>query len=741
MAIICIPKKEANKLKQGIKNGDFDIAKLIEMTSSLRRAVFERYLSKDLAKFVNTEFEKAIASNKKTALAEWAEKTFKGKDGTKVRDITDRIQDLQDSELLDSGKEINMMEDLISEKLGVNITAKELEGIVEHTDKLKKLDTVNELGLPTIEYWKARKELMDYVNSLSPTHNLKVATSISGRAAMLTSFKSPLINITSNSIMDAFGKVVRRFEALTKGKPMISGLNNDFAIDYIKYANKVYQASGSDPSRMVTVKDDSKFLGEKVVHSEGKGVIRKVGKFNEDVIFKQLMGSPDVFFSALNFADSANVNSSIIARQEGLTGKEAKARALELLKDAVIFNPTTIQGQNIRSQAMEEAFYWTYTNDSVYSKAALEIRGFLNNITGDLSLGDNLIPFAKTPANVVGTMVDASGIKAIYDIWRVSKGIKTGDAEMVRKGIRKLVIAGFGILGAFILSKILKPDDYIGEYSSYNDKERSLIELKNGSYNSIKIGNKWISLDYFGLLGSPLVGFLEAERGVNAPDKAWKYFLGVAKQAIKIPGFETLRDSLDNVWDTVSDSDISPKTILSDAKASFVDFVSARVIPAIISDAAKAIDDTDREADTSTEKIMKKIPGIREKLDEKIDLFGKPINTENPLSTLFFGTRLKTYEGNHIVNELNRLSAQGELPSIGDIKYSSTRVKKLEEQIGKGEFNRFLTEFGQTWYDDLEELFDINSYQEATDSEKKKKIEKKKDNVLKNLLKDYGYTK
>ena len=76
MKILCIPVEIADKLKSIAQKGEFDIEKMYEMDSASRRALFEKHVSKDLAKFINGEFEKAMISDSTNALKRWAEKTF-----------------------------------------------------------------------------------------------------------------------------------------------------------------------------------------------------------------------------------------------------------------------------------------------------------------------------------------------------------------------------------------------------------------------------------------------------------------------------------------------------------------------------------------------------------------------------------------------------------------------------------------------------------------------------------------
>jgi len=147
--------------------------------------------------------------------------------------------------------------DFVSEKAGVSIKETETKTIVE---KAKKIDEAQKelgdnIGNPAkekenIDFFVAKKEMNDYLQSISPASKIKVLTGTIGRGMMLASVKSPLLNIGSNMEVGFTEALSRR---LTSGK--ISGANNQLAIDYMKMVNKVYQKSGYDISRMMTLSD------------------------------------------------------------------------------------------------------------------------------------------------------------------------------------------------------------------------------------------------------------------------------------------------------------------------------------------------------------------------------------------------------------------------------------------------------------------------------------------------------
>jgi hypothetical protein len=140
-----------------------------------------------------------------------------------------------------------------------------------------------------------------------------------------------------------------------------------------------------------------------VVTTQGKGAVRKVGRLVEDVVFKQLMGAPDTLFSSIHFADSANLHSLRIA-------KDNKEKGTKIMQDAMRLEPKTAEGEIVRAQAIMDAEVATWTNTSHASKITTGIRKLINEASGDLRLGDQFLPFIKTPANVIETGLDYAGM-------------------------------------------------------------------------------------------------------------------------------------------------------------------------------------------------------------------------------------------------------------------------------------------------------------------------------------------
>ncbi len=742
MAKSCIPKAVVEKMKQAIRDGDINIKELYDMRSSLeRRQVFESFTSSELAQDINASFEKAIVSKQKDALRKFVENTFNPKQKTEKNyaNVVNRINELDKLGVLNDSNADNYLSDLIADVMGVSLTTQEIKGISEKANNLEELfNKPTDDGIPPIEYWEARKKMDDYIASLTPSSNLRVLTSTIGRGSMLFSIKSPLVNIESNTV-NAIVQAVEKRVASNNYK----GLNGDFALNYIKKVNDIYQKSGYDISRMESITTNQRRLGEEVTSSQGEGPIRKVGQFYDDIVFKQLMGAPDVAFSSFAFADSADLASTKIAQQMGLEGDGAKATALEIFKDATKIKPDTVSGEIVRAQAIADAKYATWTNDGGYGDMAMSIRTAINNATGDIRLGDQLMPFIKTPANVIQAGVDAAGVGAFRGFLKLpeaKKAMLEGNGEPMKEVVRLFIRSGLGLTLATVLSFMFDPEDFIGEYDILSAKERDSARIKNAPYNSIKIGDKYISLDYFGPLASAFVGIMYGRKyGKDIPSSLFQYARGAGTQALKFPGLREFSGIIQDINNSAQKGDLGDITqgLTDDA----IGYIRSRTIPAIVNDFARGSDAFERVADGGVDRAKAGIPGLRETLPKKINqITGEPKKSEGFLSTMLFGSRIKKADESKIVTEFKTLSNAGYAPVASDIT-TSGRMKELKSQLDDKTFQQALEFYWKEYSKEVLQKLGSVSYIKSDNDKKKKELDKIRGEAVDKTLRKFNYKK
>jgi len=747
MAAFCIPKKYLDNLKNSALRSEVKISEIIKMTSKERRAYFDKFVEPDVSKFINVEFEKALTNQREDALLDWAKGVFSPTEkGTpKYKNVLDKIKELKDKGTISGENLDNYLEDLVSDKMGVSITEEEAQKITvlanDIADKEKALGELQskfgtlEGEKETTEFFLASRKMDDYLNSLVPSSRAKVFFSTIARGTMLASVKSPILNIGSNTLVGMTEALTRR---LAEGK--LGSYQIKVAKDYITMVNRIYQKTGYDVSRMTSLNDlvagGGKTLGEVVTHSQGKGVIRRVGRFYEDIVFKQLMGAPDVAFSSAHFIDSAAITANKYAKGD----KEIYEK---VLSDSMRINPLTTEGRIVRDRAITDATVATWTNESYSSKLALELRNLINKASGNLRVGDTLFPFVKTPANVVETGLDYAGVGFLKSGIRLAKMIRSGevkgvaDAAKIFLASRDTVRSGIGVVGAILIANQIDDADFMG---AYDPARAQISSLKNKNYNAIKIGNHWVSMDWFGPLAPPLTGILYAKKyGKNqsAAARAVGYGKAVGQQAFRLPVISEMVDYFKRrTFENPNEIDV--QEMKKSAADSILSFFSARTVPSIIYDIAKATDPYVRETNGQLQALQSKLPGLRQVLPVKTSVLGEEIKSENPLLPILFGSRIKKEINDPVINEMDRLSEAGEMVTITDWnKSSSATISIIRSLSSDDKFRAIKKEYGQKVKAKFEEVMRSEKYIKADDADKQNMLDNAEAAIMKEYAKEY----
>ena len=670
----------------------------------------------------------------------------------KVQSITGKQMELFQSDRSAVGKAYDAVYDEVArnieDALGITIRADEAERILAKASELAgsvKADFAeNPAGNPSIETMRKIKEIKDLAASMTPTNAVALAVNSLGRANMLLSPKSALLNVWSNAETFLTEGIARRLFLKSSAKAVDSAAVRD----YLKYDFDVYKASGVMMSvvRKGELDDPGRVFGERFMSSAGDGAFRAWVRKMEKAVFDWSLGAGDAVSKAVNFADNANLEATKQAAAEGYAGEGLKRRATELFNDAVLYTPQTAIGTRIRENSINAAEVSTFTNKGKIAQFSGKIRNILNDASGSARVGDFVMPFVQTPANVVSLGLEYSfgAGRALLpqNISQIARDFRTGVISDTSKSvIRSAIRNGIGWLLAFGVAELLKPDDYISPFDLASQKEKDLVRFKNGVYNSVRIGGKYISLDYFGPLAAPIAGILEAKKREGTYEKAAAFAKSVLSQAGNIPGIKEASEIAG--WLDKAQKQDTLKTADDFANGIF-DQLLSRSIPAIATDIAKIIDPKERVNERGiVGAAAAKIPLARENLSAKVDLSeGVERKAESPLMTLLFGARVKTADQNAVAREIERLAAAGENVRLSDF----TRAKEFRDLTAKGkaqarlDFARGFTVGGlrvKGFAEQVEKLTASAVYSRKTDSQKAEAINDITANILKKLKRKY----
>lgn len=448
---------------------------------------------------------------------------------------------------------------------------RQLDNLVETG---KESETTDNLSGVSDEYLLAKSDLNNYINSITAKSSTIKNLSTIARNDLLANPATPIkttVSQFSNTVLDA---MTRRLASAASGKlPIVSSEVNAVANKYVAEAWHTFTKTGYNIGAMNSYDDGNSLgLGGKGIFKNenitdgstnamtriGK-IIQNTAKVSQKVVITALHSAPFNVAYHVTFADMARLRSTEIAKAEGLKGDARTARAVEIFTDAARIVPSTPEGAVVRAQAQEQAARITSTNDTVLSKLSVGFKNYLNDHVP--YLGDIIVPIAKIPATLIANGIENAGggiIMGAIDMHRGWAAMKADNVADVLKGSAQFqrglqrIIRTIGVLAAaaFVVSQIPKKDFYTNTYDV--------------SY--LRIGDKWINLEYIPWAGPAIVGMMKArEASGGVLQTMYAYGSGVVSPVRDLPFVSEL------------------SSIGSEGVAKYgSDFVTSRVVPSIL---------------------------------------------------------------------------------------------------------------------------------------------------------------
>lgn len=442
------------------------------------------------------------------------------------------------------------------------------------------------------------------------------------RTSMLLNLRTQVRNVVGNSVIvpvnvvgDRFASIVDRqlakrtgvrTKGTTKAKNIAKGVKTGIYRSYNDFKNKI---------------NTRDFQGDRWEIGHGNA-------FNNKTLIGRKMNSIDRFNSFLldvgdrPFYEATFINS---------------------LNNQLELNNTKTPTPEMIDIATTEALQRTWQDNNNYTKLVLRIRKAANiiNFKG-YGLGDWLIPFAKTPANITKALVDYSPIglskTLISDVRKFNNSLENGQytpalqhklADNLGKGLAGslLYIVGYALAQADIIS-------------GAGDDDKDVANFMKNSLGiqpySIKIGNKSFTYDWAQPIATPLMVMADYKRlsqensDMNAIDKLFSTFDLASQQLMEQSFLQSINEFLNGT---------------GNAGERFMQTVAelpSRAIPTFVKQIADMIDPTVRSPyeknkifKTALNKMMVKIPGLKSKVAPSTDTFGNEIKKDNNLFDVF----------------------------------------------------------------------------------------------------------
>ena len=431
----------------------------------------------------------------------------------------------------------------------------------------------------------------------------------------------------------------------------------------------------------------------------------------------------------------------------GLKAMYPKALAQYITANNIdVENITDAQLAKARNFAIKQAEEATFHQDNAIASAISQFEG--KNALTRFAAGA-ILPFKKTPMNVAVEGIQYSPVGLLDSLTRGSINLRKGKINVHEyiDGISKgLTGTGIALLGyALTEAGILKA-------SGGDDQDKNNFESAQGKQNySLKVGEKTYSLDWLAPTGIPLFMGSELYQLANqkVKEKGEKNNTPeVAKSATKIlnsmatamnPLSEmSMISGLTSTLQSYASGNKGLENLGLNATKSYV----GQFVPTVLGQVAKTFDDKERST-TSTEsdplpkaidslgnQIKSKIPGLRQTLPTKTDIWGKDVDNEGNIiekglnAGVFPWSSKKVSENNQTNKEISKLYDEtldkSVLPSNSIDKVLN--IDKEKYRLSNEQYSKLKKMYGEINYKVLSELTSSPEYKEMNNEQKVKAI-------------------
>lgn len=413
------------------------------------------------------------------------------------------------------------------------------------------------------------------------------------------------------------------------------------------------------------------------------------------------------------------------------------------LQNQMVLNNTTEVTQEMIDIAHTEALQRTWNDNNNYTKFVLDVRRGLNKIkVAGYGLGDVLIPFAKTPANLTKAIVDYSPAGLVSTITKginLKNSLSNGQytAKMQHQFVQSLGKATAGTMLYVLGIALAKAGITSGESDDDKDTRDFIKNALGISSYSIKIGDKSFTYDWAQPIAAPLSITANV---VNSKKNKETALSEAIIGSLDTAGSILLEQSfLSSLNDVLSDNNGVASGIVNEVLE-----LPSRAIPTFAKQIADLVDDTQRQTyeydspiKTAKNKIIAKLPGVSKTLSPSVDTMGREIKKYGGKSNIFNvflnPANVNTKNISESAKEIYRLykvtGDQTIMPRVSPYYINQKNEKVILTTEQRANYSKVS---GQIIEDNLKILLSNNNYQKLNDTEKSE--------IIKNIV-DYSYNK
>jgi soluble lytic murein transglycosylase-like protein len=330
------------------------------------------------------------------------------------------------------------------------------------------------------------------------------------------------------------------------------------------------------------------------------------------------LAASDDFFRGMNEGAAQHGLANRVARQEGLTGEALTNRIAELIKHP---------DENMLDEIAKVGEYRVFQQPNVWADRINKA------FRTDTTAGRLLVPFLKTPLNLMGYAMERSplgGVSILSDLAKAK--INPGAAQkLAERGAGDLADRmSRAVIGSTVWAALAKEafDGNLTGKTPTDPTERDAFLREGKQPNSFRspTDGKWYSylpLSPYSTLFSAAANVADAWRKgqIDNPDDVSKLGLNVAYAFVHGMADTQWTQQLTDVLDIANGGVHDP----GDAINKFATRQAANISPGILRSFARATDQTLRDPQNPVEGVLAGIPGAQSMVRSQLNAWGQPI--------------------------------------------------------------------------------------------------------------------
>lgn len=429
-----------------------------------------------------------------------------------------------------------------------------------------------------------------------------------------------------------------------------------------------------------------------------------------------------------------------------------------------LYEKGKIKDDSLRGAGKQEALYRTFQDKTVLSDAAIGIRNALNKAhVGDIGAGDIVLPFAQVPSNLGARAIEYSPaglLVSTADFINMLDSAKKGNLTAAQQakavqgigraltGSGMIAIAAAGALRGWL--KVTGDDedknkDALGKTHGLDGTQLNISAAMRdlrGESAEWQNGDTLLSIGFLDPLnaqlttGALIADDIRSEAGVTAGRVLGNSLSGALQSVLDTPVMSTMQDVVNNYQ--YSDAS-TPGGKMLDAAQKYAANQLSSIIPNSLRGIAQGLDDTERNAYSSDnvwqqaiDNAKASIPGLRETLPAKTDVWGNPVKNEGGLRNFLNRNvnpgNITTYKTDAVSSEIEKISEATDSSLYPD-RTAPRSIKVNGEAVGLTFEQRSMYQkaYGDAYSAAVTALMNDKNYKAMPDSMKAEILKQAKD--------------